>query len=170
VLRGHNNIIIGVHFSADGKRIVTGSVDGTIRIWDAANGTSLLTIRPDVGAIGGAAFSPDGSEVAAAAYDDRTVRLFDASTGAPLAVLRGATGKVFWVVFSPDGKAVAATSDDRNARTWSAPPRLHCQALFDAAQRAIPRELTDTQRQEEYLSDRAPAPLFNTFASAGTCR
>jgi hypothetical protein len=32
------------------------------------------------------------------------------------------------------------------------------------------RQLTDAQRQEEYLSDRGRAPLFNTFASAGTCR
>jgi WD40 repeat protein len=170
MLRGHGNLVTGLHFSSDGKRIVTGSVDDTIRVWDAASGTSLLTIRPDVGSIGGADFSPDGSEIAAAAFDDRTVRLFDATTGAPLAVLRGSIGSVFWLAFSPDGKEIASTSDDQTARIWTVPPRLHCEALLDAAQRAMTRQLTDAQRQEEYLSDRGRAPLFNTFASAGTCR
>ncbi|MBX3080028.1 MAG: WD40 repeat domain-containing protein [Anaerolineae bacterium] len=59
-LIGHKDQVVSVQFSADGKYILTGSKDGTARLWDAATGEDLLQLPYHVGGVTDAAFSPDG--------------------------------------------------------------------------------------------------------------
>jgi TPR repeat protein len=66
-----------------------------------------------------AGFSPDGTRVVTASYDN-TARLWDAKTGAALAVLKGHTGIVISAGFSPDGTRVVTASSDKTARLWDA--------------------------------------------------
>ena len=44
VLRGHKGAVTGVSFSSDGQRLASCGADGTVRIWDAEEGTELLTL------------------------------------------------------------------------------------------------------------------------------
>ena len=44
-LRGHTGPMLAVAYSPDGQRIVTGSADHTAKVWDAASGKELLTLR-----------------------------------------------------------------------------------------------------------------------------
>src|SRR5262249_5444961 len=59
-LRGHFGEVHGVAFSADGQRIVTGSVDKTAKVWEAASGKELLTLKGHSEPISSVTFSPDG--------------------------------------------------------------------------------------------------------------
>jgi WD40 repeat protein len=43
--KGHTGPVFGVALSPDGKRIASGSDDGTVRVWDAATGKNLLTLN-----------------------------------------------------------------------------------------------------------------------------
>ena len=56
------------------------------------------------GAVCGVAFSPKGSLLATAGYDE-SVRLWDAVTGAAVRILSGHADSVWGVAFSPDGNA-----------------------------------------------------------------
>jgi WD40 repeat protein len=66
------------------------------------------------------AFSPDGSRLAAACWDDRTIKVWDAASGRELHNLHGHTGQLFSVAFSPDGSRLASASVDHTIKVWDA--------------------------------------------------
>ena len=61
--------VLAASFSPDGGRIVTGSGDSTVRIWDAASGAPIAVLTGHLGAVYSAAFSPDGNRILSAAHD-----------------------------------------------------------------------------------------------------
>ncbi len=79
-------------FSPDGARIVSGSWDNTVRVWDAASGKELLVLRGHERPVCAAGFSPDGARIVSGS-DDHTVRVWDAASGKELLVLRGHEGR-----------------------------------------------------------------------------
>ncbi|KAJ7238833.1 WD40-repeat-containing domain protein [Mycena haematopus] len=110
-----------VVFSPDGKRIVSGSYDKTVRIWDAETGAKLRDLlggHTDL--VTSVAFSPDSKRIVFGS-SDKTVRIWDAETGAELRnPLEGHTDVVTSVAFSPDGKRIVSGSDDKTVRIWDA--------------------------------------------------
>ncbi len=96
-------------FSPDGTRIVSGSTDKTVRLWDAATGKPVgQPMRGHNQWVTTVAFSPDGTRVASASLDG-TVRLWDAFTGKQIGEpMQGAFGPVPSLAFSPDGSRIAS--------------------------------------------------------------
>ena len=80
-LKGHDDCVQSVAFSPDGSRIVSGSYDKTIRVWDASTGIEMLPpLRGHDDYVRSVAFSPDGSKIVSGSFD-KTIRVWDASTG-----------------------------------------------------------------------------------------
>ena len=57
-LRGHGNTVTSAEFSADGTWIVTGSYDGTAKIWDSITGNLLQTLKGHSDSVRSVCFSP----------------------------------------------------------------------------------------------------------------
>jgi WD40 repeat protein len=66
-----------------------------------------------------AAFSPDGSRIVTASYDE-TARIWDTATRKEIMVLRGHGSVVSSAAFSPDGSRIVTASWDKTARIWDA--------------------------------------------------
>jgi hypothetical protein len=62
----HNSPVSSVAFSPDGKTVLTGSSDGTARLWDAATGKSVSPPMKHGSLVYSVAFSPDGKTIMAA--------------------------------------------------------------------------------------------------------
>src|SRR5262249_38055889 len=87
-LLGHTGGVSGVAFSGDGKRVASGSDDGTIKVWDAATGQDKLTLRGHTGGVTSVAFSGDGKRIASGSHDG-TVKVWDSATGQDRLTLKG---------------------------------------------------------------------------------
>ena len=86
-LRGHTDLVWGLAYSPDGRRLATGSLDGTIKLWDTTTGEEVFTLRGHTAGVICVAFSPDGRRIASGSWD-RTVRVWDTSPPASDALFR----------------------------------------------------------------------------------
>jgi WD40 repeat protein len=59
MLEAHSSGVHSVAFSPDGKQVVSGSADQTVRLWDAATGAALQTLVGHSDRVTSVAFSPD---------------------------------------------------------------------------------------------------------------
>ena len=69
----HTGAVNSVAYSPDGKRIVSGSMDNTVKVWDAAKGQEALSLKGHTGAVTSVAFSPDGKRIVSGSAD-KTVK------------------------------------------------------------------------------------------------
>ena len=67
-------------FSPDGQRIVSGSYDTTVKVWEAQTGQQARSLQGHNGVVTSVAFSPDGKRIISGSWDT-TVKVWDAQTG-----------------------------------------------------------------------------------------
>ncbi|KAG8723284.1 hypothetical protein FRC09_003938 [Ceratobasidium sp. 395] len=110
-----------ISVSPDGRRIVSASMDKTLRVWDARTGASLRDpLSGHSEAVTSVAFSHD-SRCIVSGSRDKTLRIWDTEKGnAVLRLLKGHSGWVLSVAFSSDGRRIVSGSDDRTVRMWDA--------------------------------------------------
>ena len=65
----HPGEVYAVTFSPDGRQIVSGGDDGTIRFWDAESGQALKTVKAHKSCVNAVVYSPDGAMLASASCD-----------------------------------------------------------------------------------------------------
>ncbi|KAG8857862.1 hypothetical protein FRB96_005581 [Tulasnella sp. 330] len=110
-----------IAWSPDGKTIVSGSDDNTLRFWDASTGAPIgEPLEGHISAVRCAAWSPDGKTIVSGS-NDKSLRFWNASTRAPIGEpLWGHTHGVLCAAWSPDGKTIVSGSDDKTLRFWNA--------------------------------------------------
>ncbi|KAE9384653.1 WD40 repeat-like protein [Gymnopus androsaceus JB14] len=109
-----------VAFSPDCRKIVSGSDDGTVRVWDAMSGDELHVFKGHKGMVLSVAFCPLVSHAHITGSHDKTVRVWDLGTEQVLHVLEGHSSQVMCIAYSPEGRKLASGSFDATVRIWDA--------------------------------------------------
>jgi WD40 repeat protein/serine/threonine protein kinase len=161
-------------FSPDGRSLVTGSLKGGVKIWDARTGRQLDSLTGNLGQVWDLAFSPDGARLATSSSDG-TVRLWDARTGAQIFTLArgvaeevGAETKLAFptdrsatvgvggkLAFSPDGTQLAYTAEDGTVHVLA----LDIDDLLGLARSRLTRSWTPDECRSYLHLDHCPPAL-----------
>jgi WD40 repeat protein len=114
---GHRAAVTRVVFDVAGQVVASGSLDGSVRIWDVATGMprQFFAVHGD-GAIQDLAFLPEGSAVVS--VTGRSVLVSDAQSGRPLARL-GIEARQAAVAISPDGAFIFIAGDRDGLTRWA---------------------------------------------------
>lgn len=115
-LRGHTDSVTGLVFSADSSTLISGSLDGFIRVWSMAGlqEVSNIEIGEPITAI---ALSSNGTTLAIGTQTG-SIALFDLATSSELATLSGHTGAVNSLSFNANGSLLASGGEDAILRLW----------------------------------------------------
>jgi len=116
-MTGHQKVVNHVCFSPDGRYIISGSFDKSIRLWDGRSGKYMATFRGHVGSIYQLSWSMD-SRMFVSCSADSTVKLWDVATRKLKEDLPGHCDEVYALMWSSDGARVASGSKDRTLRIW----------------------------------------------------
>ncbi|MCY2991083.1 MAG: protein kinase, partial [Planctomycetota bacterium] len=130
-LVGHRAGSTKVHFSPDGRYLLSCSWDATVRLWDVVTGKEVRRFEGQGATADCAAFSPDGRLVAGGGglamkdgkwqHTDFSVWLWDVATGKLMHRFEGHTGQVMGAAISPNGQCLVTGGWDGTVRLWDIP-------------------------------------------------
>lgn len=118
-LRGHGGKVFKVIVSKDGKYLLSGGKDKTIKFWDLKTGECLKTFEkhPEFKSLaifpGSGYFASAGGSVT-----DSTVKIWNITTGECLRNFEGHSSGIETVSLTKDGKYLLSGSNDKTLKLW----------------------------------------------------
>ncbi|BAY32412.1 WD-40 repeat-containing protein [Nostoc carneum NIES-2107] len=116
-LMGHSHIVRSLAISADGKLLVSGSRDQTIKIWHLETGELINTLKGHRDEVCTITLSPD-EQIIASGSADKTIKLWHLATGELLGTFTGHTDTVTAVEFTASGEMLVSGSLDKTIKIW----------------------------------------------------
>ncbi|NEQ75681.1 MAG: WD40 repeat domain-containing protein [Okeania sp. SIO2C9] len=117
-LIGHNGRVYSVSISNDGKKIVSGSSDNTIKVWNLETGELIRTLTGHDRPVNSVSISNDGKKIVSGSGDN-TIKVWNLETGKEIRTLTGHNGWVYSVSISNDGKKIVSGSSDNTIKVWN---------------------------------------------------
>ncbi|MEO0685858.1 MAG: WD40 repeat domain-containing protein, partial [Cyanobacteria bacterium J06649_11] len=112
---GHKNTVETLAITPDGKKIVSGSWDTTIKIWDLFTGEHLKTLNGHTNIVHSVVITSDGQKIVSGASDE-SIKIWDVNTGEEIKTIE--SGSINSVTVTPDGERIISGSSDKKIRIW----------------------------------------------------
>jgi WD40 repeat protein len=117
-LEAHQDLVSSVVLSADQTKVVTGSWDNTIKVWNAQTGKLEQSLAGHERLVNSIAISDGGTNLVSAS-DDKTLKVWNLQTGELIQTLKGHDDVVNSVALTAEGKTAISASDDETIRIWN---------------------------------------------------
>ncbi len=117
IYHNHTLDVYAAAWSPDGKRVVSGSADRTVQVWDATTGGNALIYRGHTDEINTVSWWSEVRLIASGSKDN-TVRVWDAGNGNTETIYKGHTQPLRTVVWAPSGSRIASGGDDKTVQVW----------------------------------------------------
>ncbi len=118
VLAGHSAPVNSVTFSPDQKFLISGSADGTVRVYETDRGTLQWSAKADIGPITAVSVSRE-SKLLAAAGGTGLIRLYALPSGSVFQTLRMQSSPLTSAAFSPSGAYLASADEAGTVSLWN---------------------------------------------------
>ncbi|WP_290708457.1 hypothetical protein [Anabaena sp. 54] len=105
-LSGHSGWVQAVAVTADGKRVISGSSDNTVKVWNLETGEEQLTLSGHSSSVLAVAVTADGKRVISGSRDN-TVKVWNLETGEEIAAFSG-DSHFHSCAVAPDGLKIVA--------------------------------------------------------------
>lgn len=118
-LSGHNSMVLSLVYSPDGKYVLSGSWDKTLKLWNADSNTEIRTFNGHSSYVRSVAISPNGKQALSGSEDGNMI-LWDMGSGKKIrSFIEGAfKPRIFSVAFSPNGKYALCGLADSTIMLW----------------------------------------------------
>lgn len=115
----HDGVLRALAVTLDGKRIVSGGDDRTVRVWDLVSGRLQHTLHGHTDSVRAVAVTPDGRRIVSGGTYD-VVRVWDLESGQFLQTIAGYAGfrAVHAVAVTPDGSRVIWAGAGATVQVW----------------------------------------------------
>ncbi|KAG1789544.1 uncharacterized protein HD556DRAFT_777664 [Suillus plorans] len=113
----HQGNVLAIAVSPDGGRMVTGSKDKTLRLWDLKNGLILKNMQGNRDCVWAVAISRDG-QLITSGDDKGELIVWHGVTGESLTAIKAHSWSIFSMDFSPNSKVLATGSRDQTTKLW----------------------------------------------------
>ncbi|MBD2384098.1 serine/threonine-protein kinase [Cylindrospermum sp. FACHB-282] len=132
-LKGHDQSVLSVAISPDGKTIASTSDglrptggdglrptggDRIIKLWNLATGQQISSLSGNSQRVNVVIFSPDGKTLVSGG-DDNTIKVWNLATGKQIRTLEGHSDSVHALAISPDAQTLVSGSDDNTIKIWN---------------------------------------------------
>jgi WD40 repeat protein len=117
-LRGHQAQVNALAFTRDGRRLISGSDDRTVRAWDLSNGQQRVVLPNAPGRIYTLALDPADRHLATVTRTAWEVHVWDMETGARTQRTTQHRQSITGLAYSPDGRRLFTVSQDRSLKVW----------------------------------------------------
>lgn len=118
VQRGHYEAVKSVAFTPDGKFLLSGSRDKTIKLWELSTGREIRSFLGHESTINDLFITPDGKHFVSSSADF-TAKLWNIASGELVRTFSGHTDYMTSVAVSPDGKYLLTAGFDWEAILWN---------------------------------------------------
>jgi WD40 repeat protein len=152
--------------SPDGKKVVSGSLDGAVRLWNIDTGKVIAKWTGHMGAVHSVCWNQDAGRVVSRSHTDGTARVWDVESGKTVLEIKTSPSDYYYwkgaAIYSPDATMIATSNGDESKKEfikiWDAntgklvtnlkghTKKVNCLAWTDDGRRLISGSLDDSIR------------------------
>ena len=114
---GHTGAVLTLAYSLDGKFLVSGSEDTTVKVWDISSANLYTTLEGHTGAVQSVIYS-NRNNIIVRGSEDQTIIVWDIVTGSIMTILSGHKGTIYALAISPSKNILASGSEDQTIKLW----------------------------------------------------